>query len=99
LFSSSSLLFNFSSCFRSKQKLEFSELLQVDMVKGSNAEGFLDGSVNDYASSDLMASDCAMSRFARLSALDDETSQSIELSSGAAVSTMGLTRKLLLSSL
>jgi hypothetical protein len=52
----------------SKHEAEFDDLLQVHVIKGENAEGFLDGSSEDYVTSDLLKSDCAVARFAHSSA-------------------------------
>jgi hypothetical protein len=52
---------------RSKHDVEFSDLLQAHVVKGENAEGFLDGKPEDYVTSGLLKDDCSIARFTRSS--------------------------------
>ncbi|CAI5953853.1 unnamed protein product [Closterium sp. NIES-64] len=47
----------------SQQSLQWSDLLQVMVVPGDNAEGFIDGSMDDYEVTDLLKADCKMCRF------------------------------------
>ncbi len=57
------------------------EQLDKDMVKGENAEGFLEGSVGDYENKGGLASaSCKFSRFARFENVDEETAVSVEVS-------------------
>ena len=65
---------------RSKQALQYSELLETEVVPGTNAEGFLDGDVDSYLSSSLMRPDCAESRFARANEVDSDTAKAREMS-------------------
>ncbi|CAI5469747.1 unnamed protein product [Closterium sp. Yama58-4] len=57
-----------------QQKLQWSDLLQVMVVPGDNAEGFIDGSMDDYEVTDLLKADCKMCRFTRAHAVDEEMS-------------------------
>eukprot|EP00271_Cylindrocystis_brebissonii_P000700 TRINITY_DN10899_c0_g1_i1.p1 TRINITY_DN10899_c0_g1~~TRINITY_DN10899_c0_g1_i1.p1 ORF type:complete len:491 (-),score=39.16 TRINITY_DN10899_c0_g1_i1:1386-2858(-) len=66
-------------------ELEFSELLNVHMVKGDNAEGYLDGEVDDYRASALLKADCRMTRFARFKRVDHETARAMEMSTASVV--------------
>ena len=70
---------------RSSQHLEHSDLLNVDMVQGDNAEGFLDGRPRDYETSSLLSADCKFGRFARAHTVDVDTARAIEISSGSVV--------------
>ena len=83
----------FSSLFSAKQTLKFSELLQVAVVEGDNAEGFLDGGVADYVASSILRADCRVSRFARATGRDSETAQARELAMGKSISTLKVSRK------
>ena len=65
---------------RSKQVLQYSDLLATEVVSGNNAEGFLDGDVDSYLSSSLMRPDCAESRFARANKVDFDTALAREMS-------------------
>lgn len=65
----------------SKQKLKFDDHLNVDIVPGENAEGFLDGSKENYESSELNRPDCGFSRFVRATKPDPESSLAVEKSS------------------
>ena len=65
---------------RAKQALQYSALLETNVVSGDNAEGFLDGDVNSYLSSSLMRPDCAESRFARANGVDFDTAKAREMS-------------------
>ncbi|CAI5950320.1 unnamed protein product [Closterium sp. NIES-65] len=69
-----------------KQKLVYSELFKTYVVPGDNAEGFIDGTVDDYKCSDLTHSDCAFCRFVRAEGLDDETALAVEMATGASSS-------------
>lgn len=69
-----------------KQTLEFSDILNTYVVPGDNAEGFLDGTVEDYRSSGLLRADCKFARFTRASFRDTETSKAIELTSSGVMS-------------
>ncbi|GJP29480.1 hypothetical protein CLOM_g16748 [Closterium sp. NIES-68] len=69
-----------------KQKLVWSKLFKAQVVPGDNAEGFIDGSVDDYRCSDLTRSDCALCRFVRSEQLDDETASAIEMAAGVSSS-------------
>lgn len=81
-----------------KQKLVHSDLLKVDMVPGDNAEGFIGGVVEDYQVSAILRSDCKLCRFARATAVDEETARALALS-GSATSSFSVTpRKALLTS-
>ena len=50
------------------------------VVPGDNAEGFLDGSVDDYQTSSVDRADCRVCRFTRSLVVDEETAQAIEMS-------------------
>ena len=59
----------------------YNEQLDKDMVEGENAEGFLEGSVEDYVNNGGLASaSCNFSRFARFEQVDEETAVSVEVS-------------------
>ena len=79
------------------QKLVYSNLLGTKVVPGDNAEGFLDGTVEEYRSSAILLADCQVSRFSRSQQLDEETSLAIEMSTRKtqAVGSSGLPRKML----
>ena len=63
------------------------------MVEGENAEGFLDGKVEDYASSSILRSDCSVSRFTRATERDVETAKAREMAMGLTMSTFKKSRK------
>lgn len=65
-----------------KQELVWSDLLQVMMVPGDNAEGFVDGSVDDYQVSDLLKADCKLCQFARAEEVDPETRVALTMLGG-----------------
>ncbi|CAI7765510.1 unnamed protein product [Closterium sp. NIES-53] len=67
----------------SHQKLEWSDLLQVMVVPGDNAEGFIDGSMDDYEVTDLVKADCKMCRFTRAHAVDEEMSIAMNMMGSA----------------
>lgn len=69
-------------CCSAKQHLKYSELLQVSVVEGDNAEGFLDGDTEDYVASSIIHADCRVSRFA----------QARELAIGGSISTLKVSR-------
>lgn len=69
-----------------QQTLVWSEVLKAMMVPGDNAEGFIDGSVDDYKVSELVRSDCTYCRFTRAETVDDETSRAIEMAAGVSSS-------------
>ncbi|GJP32902.1 hypothetical protein CLOM_g17487 [Closterium sp. NIES-68] len=69
-----------------KQKLVYSELFKTYVVPGDNAEGFIDGTVDDYKCSDLTHSDCTFCRFVRAEGLDDETALAVEMATGVSSS-------------
>ncbi|CAI5513119.1 unnamed protein product [Closterium sp. Naga37s-1] len=69
-----------------RQKLVWSNLFKTQVVPGDNAEGFIDGTVDDYRCTDLAHSDCAFCRFVRAETLDDETASAIELAAGVSSS-------------
>ncbi|CAI7774199.1 unnamed protein product, partial [Closterium sp. NIES-54] len=69
----------------SQQRLQWSDLLQVMVVPGDNAEGFIDGSMDDYEVTDLVKADCKMCRFTRAHAVDEEMSIAMNMM-GSAVS-------------
>ncbi|GJP67913.1 hypothetical protein CLOP_g24671 [Closterium sp. NIES-67] len=47
------------------QDLKYNPLLRANAVPGDNAEGFIDGTVEDYLVSGLLKSDCRFCRFSR----------------------------------
>ncbi|CAI5469753.1 unnamed protein product [Closterium sp. Yama58-4] len=65
------------------QRLQWSQLLQVMVVPGDNAEGFIDGSMDDYEVTDLLKADCKMCRFMRAHAVDDEMSIAMNMMGSA----------------
>lgn len=66
-----------------QQHLVRSDLLGVDVVPGDNAEGFIDGRVEDYLVSQVTRADCRYCRFARAAAVDAELSRALEIIEGA----------------
>lgn len=78
----------------SHQALEHDDVLGVDVVKGRNAEGFLDGEVEDYASTSLLKADCKVARFVRATAREEEMARSATASWGSVASST-LPRKIL----
>ncbi|CAI5975632.1 unnamed protein product [Closterium sp. NIES-65] len=69
-----------------RQKLVWSNLFKTQVVPGDNAEGFIDGTVDDYRCTDLAHSDCVFCRFVRSETLDNETASAIELAAGVSSS-------------
>eukprot|EP00475_Leptophrys_vorax_P012252 TRINITY_DN18667_c0_g2_i2.p1 TRINITY_DN18667_c0_g2~~TRINITY_DN18667_c0_g2_i2.p1 ORF type:complete len:572 (-),score=-18.39 TRINITY_DN18667_c0_g2_i2:521-2236(-) len=64
------------------QKLEWSSLLQTMVVPGDNAEGFIDGSVDEYEVTGLLKSDCTLCQFSRAESVDPETRVALSLLGG-----------------
>lgn len=87
-----------AGCFlllsRARQKLVYSPLLNTKVVPGDNAEGFIDGRVEDYMVRDLFKADCAMCRFARERDIDEETARAMALSSMISTQSMASRRLL-----
>ncbi|GJP57030.1 hypothetical protein CLOM_g16069 [Closterium sp. NIES-68] len=67
-----------------KQQLQWSDLLQVMVVPGDNAEGFIDGRMDDYEVADLLKADCKLCRFTRAQAVDEEMSIAMNMMGSAA---------------
>ncbi|CAI7836440.1 unnamed protein product [Closterium sp. NIES-53] len=53
------------------------------VVPGDNAEGFIDGSMDDYEVTDLVKADCKMCRFTRAHAVDEEMSIAMNMMGSA----------------
>ncbi|CAI5506688.1 unnamed protein product [Closterium sp. Naga37s-1] len=66
-----------------QQKLQWSDLLGVMVVPGDNAEGFIDGGMDDYEVSDLLKNDCKFCRFQRAESIDDEMSIAMNMMGSA----------------
>eukprot|EP00475_Leptophrys_vorax_P025755 TRINITY_DN36015_c0_g2_i3.p1 TRINITY_DN36015_c0_g2~~TRINITY_DN36015_c0_g2_i3.p1 ORF type:complete len:440 (-),score=22.80 TRINITY_DN36015_c0_g2_i3:157-1476(-) len=66
-----------------QHKLVWSELLQVMMVPGDNAEGFLDGGMDDYEVADLLKTDCKFCHFTRAQAVDEEMTNAMNMMASA----------------
>lgn len=78
-----------------KQKLVYSELLHTEVIPGDDAEGFLDGSEKDYKSTGLLTADCKVSRFSGGVSRAETSESGLQLVSGTATSTIGVSRKML----
>ncbi|GJP66401.1 hypothetical protein CLOP_g23328 [Closterium sp. NIES-67] len=76
-----------------KQTMVYSKLFNAYVVPGDNAEGFIDGTVEDYQVSSLLHTDCDLCRFIRARSLDDETARAVELSTTVASSFTALGRR------
>ncbi|CAI5514792.1 unnamed protein product [Closterium sp. Naga37s-1] len=76
-----------------KQTLVWSKLLKAYVVPGDNAEGFIDGTWEDYKTSELMRSDCNYCRFVRGTAMDDETASAVAMATSVSSSYSSLGRK------
>lgn len=61
------------------QKIEWNDSWNAHVVLGDNAEGFLDGNVSDYKTSDLLQTDCRYCRFVRSQKRHSETTKVIDL--------------------
>ncbi|CAI5498540.1 unnamed protein product [Closterium sp. Naga37s-1] len=61
------------------QELKYNPLLRANAVPGDNAEGFIDGSVEDYLVSDLLKADCRFCRFSRSPEVDSELAHALSL--------------------
>ncbi|CAI5535206.1 unnamed protein product [Closterium sp. Naga37s-1] len=60
-------------------ELKYNPLLRANAVPGDNAEGFIDGSVEDYLVSDLLKADCRFCRFSRSPEVDSELAHALSL--------------------
>ena len=58
------------------------------MIRGANGGGLIDGDEGIYRSSHLLAGNCAVRRFTRAHAVDGETAEALEMSSGTVTSTL-----------
>ena len=65
------------------------------MVPGDNAEGFLDGAVDDYRTSSLLAPDCKFGRFQREEYVPAGVAAGVQLTTSTASSVL-LNRKMLI---
>ena len=65
------------------------------VVKGDNAEGFLDDEVSDYRSTQTLKADCNKARFAHAERVDAETALAIEVATGESFSPYSTSRKFL----
>lgn len=68
--------------------LQYSKLLDKEIVPGDNGEGYLDGKVGDYETNGILSPDCAVNRFIKMEALDSETALAMEMSSGGVPSVL-----------
>lgn len=84
-----SYIFFFFCLISSQVKLQYSKLLNKEVVPGDNGEGYLDGTVGDYKTSGIFSHDCSVSRFAKLEVLDSEISFAMEATSGGVPSVLG----------
>ncbi|GJP67914.1 hypothetical protein CLOP_g24672 [Closterium sp. NIES-67] len=53
------------------------------VVPGDNAEGFIDGRMDDYEVADLLKADCKLCRFTRAQAVDEEMSIAMNMMGSA----------------
>ncbi|CAI7847168.1 unnamed protein product [Closterium sp. NIES-54] len=65
--------------YSANQELKYNPLLRANAVPGDNAEGFIDGSVEDYLVSDLLKADCRFCRFSRSPEVDSELAHALSL--------------------
>lgn len=72
----------------------YSSAVHANVVPGDNAEGFIDGTVEDYLVKDLLKADCNFCRFARGSDVDEETARAMALATAGRMG-VSVSRKLL----
>ena len=82
--------------FSKKQDLVYSELLHTQVVPGDNAEGFLDGKVDDYLSSGLLKADCKVAHFKGTTERAEDSLGGVQLATSTISSaSLSVSRKLL----